>query len=367
MKIKRIFYILVCLLVNNVFALFSNNFIRVGKPQLIKNNVIEVYGHRGLRSFSPENSIIGYKTALEIGVNWVDMDVGITKDGKVVVYHDIWINPDFTSKNKIFLANNNQEFIEKMGDARDELIKPYLLKNLTFKELQCYDIGILNPNSSYKSYFPEQYAVFGTKIPLLQDVINYVNKVSNKEVMYQIEIKNDPSRPNYTVSSNEFANKIYDILKKNNLINRAEIQAFDWNILYELQKLDKNIKTAYLIGHDEVDYNNLADFKSKGVWSGGKMLHDYNNSLPQMIKSVGGCCYEPEDIMLTKKDLDEAHKLGLKVVVWTWPEHSGKAFDHVLINKLISWGVDGIITDDPAHLNVMLAARNYKIPKNYSI
>lgn len=367
MKIKQLLYIMNWLLINNVFALFSNNFIIAGEPQTPKNNVIEVYGHRGARSFAPENSIIGYKTALGIGVNWVDMDVGVTKDGDVIVYHDMWINSDFTSKDEIFLANSNQEFINKMGINKNQLIKPYLLKNLTFKQLQSYDVGILNPNSSYKNYFENQYIVPGTKIPLLQDVINYVDKISNKEVMYQIEIKNDPNNPDYTISSTKFAKKIYNILRKNNLINRAEIQAFDWNILYEIQKLDKNIKTAYLISYDEIDYNDLSNFKSKGTWSGGKMLHDYNKSLPQMIKSLGGCCYEPEDIMLTKKDLDEAHKLGLKVVVWTWPEHSGKAFDPVLIDNLISWGVDGIITDDPARLNSMLAARGYKTPKNYSV
>ncbi len=122
-----------------------------------------------------------------------------------------------------------------------------------------------------------------------------------------------------------------------------------------------------MIAHDEINCNNLNNFKYNGLWSGGKMLHNYDNSLPKMIKNLGGCCYEPEDIMLTKKDLDEAHKLGLKVVVWTWPEYSGKTFDSVLINKLISWGVDGIITDDPAQLNAILAARGYKTPKNYSI
>jgi glycerophosphoryl diester phosphodiesterase len=72
-------------------------------------------------------------------------------------------------------------------------------------------------------------------------------------------------------------------------------------------------------------------------------------------------------VALTKADLDEAHRLGLKVVVWTWPEHSGKDFDPVLVDKLIKWGVDGIITDDPAQLNSMLAARNLSVPVGYSV
>ncbi len=107
------------------------------------------------------------------------------------------------------------------------------------------------------------------------------------------------------------------------------------------------------------------DPKIAGLWSGGKLLKDYNGSIPQMIKALGGSCYEPEDVELTKHDLEEAHKLGLKVVVWTWPEHSGKAFNPVVVQKLIDWGVDGIITDDPARLNSMLAARYMHVPKQY--
>jgi glycerophosphoryl diester phosphodiesterase len=352
---------------NQSFAEYSNKFVSAGEPEFSRNKVIEVYGHRGARSFAPENSILAYKTALQIGVNWVDMDVVVTKDGEVIVYHDLWINPDFTSLNGKFFAISNKDFIASIGDKKDQIIQKYLLKNITFDELQKYSIGVLNSNSIYSKFFPDQYLVKDVRIPKLQNVIDYVDDITDKNVMYQIEIKNDPTNPQYTVDSKIFAQKIYDILKKNNLIERAEIQAFDWNVLYELQLLDKDVKTAYLIGYDEIDYARPERFKYNGKWSGGKILKDYNNSLPRMVKMLGGCCYEPEDVLLTKEDLDSAHNLGLKVVVWTWPEHSGRAFDPALINKLINWGVDGIITDDPAKLNSMLAVRGYKTPMNYHL
>ena len=84
-----------------------------------------------------------------------------------------------------------------------------------------------------------------------------------------------------------------------------------------------------------------------------------------MVKDMGGTCWEPEDVELTKETLDEAHRLGLKVVVWTWPEHSGTTFDVALVSKLIEWGVDGIITDDPGLLISMLAARDCSLPVTY--
>ena len=342
------------------------NTIIAGKPHnSTMSALVEVYGHRGDRAYSPENSLIAYKTGLKVGVNWVDMDVGITQDGVIVVYHDSWINPDFTSLNGRFAYNNKQEFFASIKVNESTQIAPYLLKNIPFSALQQYDIGTLNPNSAYAKFFPEQFAVIGTKIPSLQQVIDFVDSKTNKKIMYQIEIKNDPSKPDWTVNTKEFAHKIYQELKKNNLIPRSEIQAFDWQVLYELQKLDKNINTAYLIGYDGISQMHESNALNAGLWSGGKLLKDHKNSLPQMVKDLGGSCYEPEDVMLTKKDLEEAHKLGLKVVVWTWPEHSGTTFDPQLINKLISWGIDGIITDDPARLNSILASRGYRVPKNY--
>ncbi|MGA8890292.1 MAG: glycerophosphodiester phosphodiesterase family protein [Anaeromyxobacteraceae bacterium] len=71
------------------------------------------------------------------------------------------------------------------------------------------------------------------------------------------------------------------------------------------------------------------------------------------------------DAQLTMESLDEAHRLGLKVVVWTWPEHIGTAFDDALVSRLVDWGVDGIVTDDPGRLISMLAARGYPVPQSY--
>lgn len=343
--------------------------VTTGKPHLAgAPKYVEVYAHRGARSFAPENTIPAYKTGLAVGTNWVDMDIGITKDGIIVVDHDIWLNPDILRKDGKFWAPSKQgfySFLESAVGGLDKNIQPYLVKNLTLAQLKNYDAGRINPESPYARYFPEQHPVDGTKMPSLQEVVDYVDGLTNRKVKFQIEIKNDPTHPSWTVSPKEFAARLDSFLRKNNLVDRAEIQSFDWQPLFELQKIDKNVKTAYLVGYDDIERMHSSDPKAAGLWSGGKLLKDYNNSLPQMIKALGGACYEPEDVALTKEDLDEAHRLGLKVVVWTWPEHSGSAFDPKLVDKLISWGVDGIITDDPAQLNSMLAARALPTPLSY--
>ena len=70
---------------------------------------------------------------------------------------------------------------------------------------------------------------------------------------------------------------------------------------------------------------------------------------------------------LTKSDLDEAHRLGLKVVAWGWPELEGTEFNYAQNDKLLDWGVDGIITDRPDILRGILAARGMNLPNGFEI
>lgn len=337
---------------------------------------VQVYGHRGARSYSPENTLAGYKTALTIGTDFVDMDVVMSKDGEVVVSHDLWLNPDIArDKTGKFIANaiSKADMLKGIDASElDKFLTPYLYRNMSLAQIQNYDVGRLNPRSPYSTFFPEQVAVDRSKMPTLREVIKYVNQNTNRQVDFQIEIKTDPEHDNWTFSPKEFATAIYQVLREENVIDRAELQAFDFRVLKELRSIDSRLRLAYLTESDneEPGATNFRDSDPKiaGRWTGGELVKNHGNSIPRMIKYLAGpnpACWEPEDLELTKESLDEAHQLGLKVVVWTWPEHAGSTFDPKLIEKLLAWGVDGIITDDPGRLISMLAARGYPVPNRY--
>jgi glycerophosphoryl diester phosphodiesterase len=280
------------------------------------------------------------------------MDVVMTKDREVLVSHDIRLNPDI-------VRGPDGRFIT------DRL----LAKDLTLAQIQRYDVGRIDPASSYAQYFPAQLGMDGVPMPTLREVIRYVKGVSGTEVGFQIEFKTDPVHPSWTYTPAEFAEALYRILVEEDIVERSEIQSFDWRCLYEIQKLDARVKTAYLTEWDNEPGTPNSFFDrdpaKAGLWTGGVLVKDHGNSIPQMVKDMGGTCWEPEDVELTQEALAEAHRLGLKVVVWTWPEHIGTAFDDELVGKLIDWGVDGIITDDPGRLISMLAARGYPVPVPY--
>ncbi len=349
--------------------MLSTQAICAGAPPSAK--YVQVYAHRGGRSFSPENSMPAYKSTLRLGADWVDMDAALTKDGEVLITHDLVANADIArGPDGKFIAANRQALENLSGTERLAYNARYAIKNMTLAETQKFDIGRLNPNSAYAKFFPDQFSVDGTRMPPLRDVVRYVNTVSSDEVGFQIEMKTDPGA-DYSPDPEIFAGALYKIIKEENILDKAEIQAFDFRCLYELQKLDSRVKTAYLTSRDN-EKGGVASFFSDdkniaGAWTGGKLLKDYGTTIPQMVKALGGYAWEPEDAELTKESLDEAHKLGLKVVVWSWPEKLGTAFDPLLVAKMISWGVDGIISDDPGRLSSMLAARGQRVPDRYKL
>lgn len=49
--------------------------------------VFDLQGHRGARGLKPENSIPGFITALDFGVTTIELDLAVSKDGKLVVSH----------------------------------------------------------------------------------------------------------------------------------------------------------------------------------------------------------------------------------------------------------------------------------------
>ena len=333
---------------------------------------VEVYSHRGGRAFNPENTMPAYRATLRLGTDWVDMDVVLTKDGEVLISHDPIVNPDIARDSEgRFLAPSREAVRARPQAEQEAYVRRYTVKNLTLAELQRFDVGRLNPDSAYAKFFPDQLPQDGTHMPALREVVRWVNRATDRKVGFQIEMKTDPAHPEYSADPKAFAAALYPILKEEGILDHAEIQAFDFRCLQELKKLDNSVRGAYLTSRENEqggpDSFFSTDEKQASLWTAGTLVKDFGGSIPRMVKGLGGFAWEPEDAELTKAALDEAHKLGLKVVVWTWPEKLGTTFDAPMVDRLIGWGVDGIITDDPGRLMSMLASRGLRVPRRYEL
>lgn len=321
---------------------------------------VEIIGHRGARAYAPENTLEAYKEALKQGVDWIDVDVVVTRDKVLVAYHDLIVNPDILcNKTGVYLAKSKAAMLESLDRFT---LNDLLIKNMSLEHLQQNYLVHLNPSSPYSKWFPDQKIIPHTHIASLQEVVDYINNAS-RDIAIQIEVKNDFSHPEWGYTPEELAQIMYGFIIKNNLIDRVKIQAFDWRFLVLLNELDPTIKTAYLAGHT-LEQNWQVWFSDSIVMETAKnMKIKQLQSLMNLAKQLGAYSYEVEDNELTYENVRLAHKLELKVYVWPLPEHSGFVYNHELIIKLINWGVDGFITDKPGELRELLYKMGYPVPK----
>ena len=293
-------------------------------------HALVIYGHRGARGLAPENTLIGYEVALTHGVDYVDMDVVMTKDGVLVAHHDLTLNPDITRDAQGRWIRNNQ----------------LIIKNMKLAALQRYDVGKIKPQTAYNALFISQKSVEHATIPTLKAVIRYVKKMAGDKIGFQIEIKTDPTKPCLSASAEAIVMALDKIIKEEHIEKRTKVQAFDWRCLLLLHKLDPHIMTAFLTSVDQETMMRNRNPMIASKWTAGHLLKNYD-SIPAMIHGLGGQWWDAQDIELTKHKIDLAHKLGLKVAAWSWVEQSGRAINVPLIRKLIAMQIDGVITDRP--------------------
>jgi glycerophosphoryl diester phosphodiesterase len=62
---------------------------------------MKVIGHRGARGLAPENTIAGFKKALEHNVDGIEFDLRVTKDGVVILHHDSYLTDPDGKRRKI--------------------------------------------------------------------------------------------------------------------------------------------------------------------------------------------------------------------------------------------------------------------------
>lgn len=303
------------------------------------SHAFDLQGHRGARGLAPENTLPAFAVALRIGVTTLELDVGVTRDGVVVVHHDRDLNPDIT-------RGPDGKWLEGRGPA---------IRALDFDELSRYDVGGTRPGTAYAKRFPAQRPVDGTRIPRLADVFALARKSGNAAVRFNIETKLSPLAPGQTLEPEPFARALLADIRKAGMENRVTIQSFDWRTLALVQKEAPDIPTAYLSEQQKWGDNIRADSAEGSAWTAGHQFREHG-SVPKMVRAAGGRTWSPYYGELDKAQLAEAHALGLKVVVWTVnePEH---------IRAMLDLGVDGIISDRPDLVRAEMAARGMALPK----
>jgi glycerophosphoryl diester phosphodiesterase len=260
---------------------------------------MDVQGHRGCRGLLPENTLAAFKRAIDLKVNTLELDVVVSKDRKVVVSHEPYMNP------LICLHPDGSDIT-----GPREL---YNLYTMDYDSIKTYDCGV-----KVHPYFPEQVQQRSYK-PLLSEVFDLVrSKGSN--VRLNIEIKSKAEGYGiYTPFPAEYVTIVMQVIREEKMLSRVNMQSFDLNILEEIRAQYPEVPLALLVDEQE-----RIEEKLKAL-----------SFQPEILSPYFG--------LLDHDEVATYQRKGYKVIPWTVNTMED-------LKKVYKWNVDGIITDYPNRL-----------------
>jgi glycerophosphoryl diester phosphodiesterase len=304
----------------------------------------DLQGHRGARGLAPENTIEAFSTALSIGVTTLELDVGMTKDGVLVVHHDEWLNPDIT-------RGPDGIFLSQRGPA---------IYSITLQEVKGYDVGRLKPGTAYAARLPEQRPRDGARIPTLGEVFELVSRTGAEHIRFNIETKLTPTSGPDVPDPELFAKAVAAAVRDAGLTKRVSIQSFDWRTLLVLRRVDPELIRICLTS-EQPDQDTIERGKpGASPWTAGLDVDEFDGSVPRLVGAADCSVWSPAFEDLTSERMAEANSLGIRVIPWIINEPDQ-------MDRLLDMGVAGIITDYPNRLRRVIAAKNLPLPPPVSI
>lgn len=236
----------------------------------------------------PENTIPAFEKALTLAVTTLEMDIQMTKDGVLVVYHDPRLNAKLCA----------------YDDGRR--VPKTRIEDLLYKELAGIDCG-----SRRNARFPEQRPVAGARIPRLEQVLALA-RAASYPVRVSIEIKWDKRKSDIAVR--EIAKQLVMLVRRYGLANRSIVQSFQAPALVAVARLEPSIQRAILV-RDPENYE-------------------------RAVRAGNATILSPRYDRLRVQDVKRFTALNVAVIPWTVNKPAA-------ICRLLAWGVDGMISDYP--------------------
>lgn len=160
------------------------------------------FAHRGFSGKYPENTMLAFEKALEVGCEGIEFDVHLTKDHQLVIIHD--------------------EAIDRTSNQHG------LIKDMTYDELCKVDF-------SYPDKFAKQFEF--QRIPTLQE---YFELVKDKNILSNIELKTGV----YEYPGIEQA--VYDLICAFGLHDQVIISSFNHHSVLRMKELDSTLDCGFL-------------------------------------------------------------------------------------------------------------------------
>jgi len=170
--------------------------------KFVENEVL-VFGHRGARGLAPENTLAGFETALDMGIDGVELDVLTCSSGETVVFHDY----------RLDILAGGLGWVERTS----------------LRDLKKRDVG---------AHFDPRYR--GERIPTLDEVIDLVGD----RLILNIELKGEYA------NSDGLESKVVESVRKKGLVDSVIISSFNPVRVARVMEIAPEVKTGMLIQND---------------------------------------------------------------------------------------------------------------------
>jgi glycerophosphoryl diester phosphodiesterase len=258
----------------------------------ISNRVL-VIAHQGGEGIYPSNTMLGFRKSVEMGVDMLDLDVNMSKDGALVVIHDTSV--DRTTGSKGFV------------------------KELTLEDIKKLDAGWYWPQFS-KETDPHPFRGQGITIPTLEEVF-----AAFPTMPMGIEIKqSEPS----------LAQPFCTMIRRYDMTQKVIVSSFSESAMADFRRVCPEVMTALTAS----EVLNLWLFGGVGAPRSPQARAAQVPVSAGLVTVVG------------RNFIDLASSLGIVVQPWT-------INDPVEMRRLIALGVHGINTDRPDVLLEVLGRR----------
>lgn len=289
--INKIFIFVLIIIFGSFMYLFLYEPEYSGGINFDQNSIPLIFAHRGNGYFGPDNSLKGSIKSINEGFPGVDIDVQMTKDGELVVFHDLSVDRLTNSTGKV--------------------------KDLNLEDLIKLDLGE-KFSSSTKGYFVSSFD-------------NYVKEVTSIGGRISAELK-------VTDSSNTgVEQKAIDIVRKYDAYEKVVFSSFNPFVLYRLKQIDPNIKTMYIFMDTNWNEELLKEIKKEDYVPLPWILRQ--EWIRTGIRKIIRPDYLSVNHEVNTQTINKLKSLGYPIFMWT-PQKETE------IMKVINFKPYGIYTDN---------------------
>jgi glycerophosphoryl diester phosphodiesterase len=270
--------------------------------------------HRGASAYAPEHTLAAYRLAIEMGADFVEQDLAVTRDGILICLHDASLERT-TNVEELFPNRVSTQTIE--GKTR----KAWLANDFTLAEIKTLDAG---------SWFDRKFA--GERVPTFDEAIALIR---GKAGIFP-ELKTPEI---YAGRDVRFEEMVAAALDKNGLRGpKADgktpviLQTFGQSSARKLAELKIGVPVVLLLGNDD-GFKTAADLKAwKGIVQGFGPAKNIVSRNPDFVKW--------------------AHAEGMSVTPYTFraSDAAKSGFKDVteeMSQYLYKYDVDALFTDNP--------------------